>query len=125
MLSGGAQRHASSWNLQTKKIKIIQSLKWESNPQPTASAQQKYFLTTTLNFYLNILHLQVFFVDKTFSPSPDCDSSDSGHLYESLEPGPTQPPLPALPTSIPDDDFDSFDSDTDSEHEKVIKYVLL
>ncbi|XP_046965081.1 uncharacterized protein LOC124533685 isoform X4 [Vanessa cardui] len=50
----------------------------------------------------------------------DCDSSDSGHLYESLEP---QPPLPALPAPpIPDDDFDSFDSDTDSdEHEKIIQ----
>nr|XP_026501495.1 uncharacterized protein LOC113404726 isoform X3 [Vanessa tameamea] len=52
----------------------------------------------------------------------DCDSSDSGHLYESLEP-PPQPPLPALPAPpIPDDDFDSFDSDTDSdEHEKIIQ----
>ncbi|CAH2086843.1 unnamed protein product [Euphydryas editha] len=50
----------------------------------------------------------------------DCDSSDSGHLYESLEP-PPQPPLPALPAPpVPDDDFDSFDSDTDSdEHEKI------
>ncbi|KAL4714041.1 hypothetical protein ACJJTC_008395 [Scirpophaga incertulas] len=40
----------------------------------------------------------------------DCDSSESGHLYESLEPAPAQPmPLPI------DDDFDSFDSDSDIE----------
>ncbi|XP_053625868.1 uncharacterized protein Exn isoform X3 [Plodia interpunctella] len=41
----------------------------------------------------------------------DCDSSDSGHLYESLEPAPA-PPAPALI----DDDFDSFDSDSDDDH---------
>ncbi|XP_075969163.1 ephexin isoform X4 [Anticarsia gemmatalis] len=60
------------------------------------------------------------------SPKPsndkECDSSDSGHLYESLEPAPehaARPPhAPAPPIPI-DDDFDSFDSDTDDEdHEK-------
>ncbi|CAG9783397.1 unnamed protein product [Diatraea saccharalis] len=46
----------------------------------------------------------------------ECDSSDSGHLYESLEPAPAQPartaPLPPLPIH---DDIDSFDSDSDFE----------
>ncbi|XP_060800415.1 uncharacterized protein LOC106140556 isoform X2 [Amyelois transitella] len=41
----------------------------------------------------------------------ECDSSDSGHLYESLEPAPAPPP--AI-----DDDFDSFDSDSDDDHDK-------
>ncbi|XP_041977510.1 uncharacterized protein LOC121731895 isoform X2 [Aricia agestis] len=45
------------------------------------------------------------------SADKDCDSSDSGHLYESLE-----PPLPPPPAPIPyNDDFDSFDSDTDTD----------
>ncbi|KAJ2952521.1 hypothetical protein O0L34_g6837 [Tuta absoluta] len=47
----------------------------------------------------------------------DCDSSDSGHVYESLEPAP-QPPAHPHPLPL-EDDFDSFDSDTDyEEHEK-------
>ncbi|XP_050664230.1 uncharacterized protein LOC126964417 isoform X3 [Leptidea sinapis] len=58
----------------------------------------------------------------------ECDSSESGHLYESLEPVPPPPalsslpmrPCPPIPASVPtavpaliDDDFDSFDSDSD------------
>lgn len=54
--------------------------------------------------------------------STECDSSDSGHVYESLEPGPEHAANPALapvnsnPPPLPlEDDFDSFDSDTDDE----------
>lgn len=45
------------------------------------------------------------------------DSSDSGHLYESLEPAPA--PF--------DSDLDSFDSDTDSDTQtdKVLATLLL
>ncbi|XP_032513637.2 rho guanine nucleotide exchange factor 19 isoform X3 [Danaus plexippus] len=45
----------------------------------------------------------------------DCDSSDSGHVYESLEPPPAANPTHHTPPPIPDDDFDSFDSDTDTD----------
>ncbi|XP_061711876.1 uncharacterized protein LOC133521122 isoform X4 [Cydia pomonella] len=52
----------------------------------------------------------------------ECDSGDSGHLYESLE---TPPPAAhdvrthEARTHALDDDFDSFDSDTDDEHESA------
>ncbi|XP_059061715.1 uncharacterized protein LOC131854611 isoform X2 [Achroia grisella] len=47
----------------------------------------------------------------------DCDSSDSGHLYESLEP-PLVAQSASAPTPLPlDDDFDSFDSDSDDDHD--------
>ncbi|XP_045491190.1 uncharacterized protein LOC123691045 isoform X2 [Colias croceus] len=60
------------------------------------------------------------------SEDKDCDTSDSGHLYESLEPAtpprPARPSPPAppahpgnTPTPLIDDDFDSFDSDTDDD----------
>ncbi|XP_052748183.1 uncharacterized protein LOC113513781 isoform X2 [Galleria mellonella] len=45
----------------------------------------------------------------------DCDSSDSGHLYESLEP-PAQAAMPHPPLPL-DDDFDSFDSDSDDDYD--------
>ncbi|KAJ0180292.1 hypothetical protein K1T71_003696, partial [Dendrolimus kikuchii] len=52
----------------------------------------------------------------------ECDSSDSGHLYESLEPAPaqpTRPPVPPRPAPIPPtDDSDSFDSDSETDNEK-------
>ncbi|CAK1552618.1 unnamed protein product [Leptosia nina] len=61
----------------------------------------------------------------------ECDSSDSGHLYESLEPAPEpvapcRPARPSPPVPVPiapiDDDFDSFDSDTDDEEfEKTLE----
>ncbi|XP_072944408.1 uncharacterized protein [Epargyreus clarus] len=50
------------------------------------------------------------------SGDKECDSSDSGHLYESLEPAPPPPaPLPL------EDDFDSFDSDSETDdHDKTV-----
>ncbi|XP_022819365.1 ephexin-1-like isoform X2 [Spodoptera litura] len=50
----------------------------------------------------------------------ECDSSDSGHLYESLEPAPTQTHPSHAPPPIPiEEDFDSFDSDSDTDdHDK-------
>ncbi|XP_063377772.1 uncharacterized protein LOC134664968 isoform X2 [Cydia fagiglandana] len=55
----------------------------------------------------------------------ECDSGDSGHLYESLE----TPPPAAHEARLThdtrthahalDDDFDSFDSDTEDEHESA------
>ncbi|KAG6448704.1 uncharacterized protein LOC115442575 isoform X2 [Manduca sexta] len=57
------------------------------------------------------------------SDDNECDSSDSGHLYESLEPAPPVPPAAHAPPLIPDDS-DSFDSDTDSdEHDKSTTYA--
>ncbi|XP_049866678.1 uncharacterized protein LOC126367291 isoform X2 [Pectinophora gossypiella] len=48
----------------------------------------------------------------------DCDSSDSGHVYESLEPA-QAPPHAAHAHAPLDDDFDSFDSDSENEdHDK-------
>ncbi|XP_045515496.1 uncharacterized protein LOC123708702 isoform X2 [Pieris brassicae] len=60
------------------------------------------------------------------SESKECDSSDSGHLYESLEPAPAPAPIrPArLPPAVPqpiDDDFDSFDSDSDDDNDKTLE----
>ncbi|XP_035435919.2 uncharacterized protein LOC118266593 isoform X3 [Spodoptera frugiperda] len=58
------------------------------------------------------------------SPKPssneECDSSDSGHLYESLEPAPTQTHTSLAPPPLPiEEDFDSFDSDSDTDdHDK-------
>ncbi|KAL0893568.1 hypothetical protein ABMA27_013757 [Loxostege sticticalis] len=58
---------------------------------------------------------------KSPKPKPEdkeCDSSDSGHLYESLEPAPAQPAVPTAHAPV-DDDFDSFDSDSDfDDHDK-------
>nr|XP_034839810.1 uncharacterized protein LOC117995876 isoform X2 [Maniola hyperantus] len=52
----------------------------------------------------------------------ECDSSDSGHFYESLEPAAPQLPLPPTPPIPLEDDFDSFDSDSDSEeHDKTLQ----
>ncbi|XP_038215325.1 uncharacterized protein LOC119834879 [Zerene cesonia] len=67
------------------------------------------------------------------SEEKDCDTSDSGHLYESLEPAtpprPARPSPPAPPAhpahpvggtpALIDDDFDSFDSDTDDDDRSV------
>ncbi|RVE54985.1 hypothetical protein evm_000352 [Chilo suppressalis] len=55
---------------------------------------------------------------KRQSEDKECDSSDSGHLYESLEPAPAQPSRAApLPPPAPlHDDIDSFDSDSDFEN---------
>ncbi|XP_026742654.1 rho guanine nucleotide exchange factor 5 isoform X1 [Trichoplusia ni] len=58
------------------------------------------------------------------SPKPnsndkECDSSDSGHLYESLEPAPAQQLAHAQPPLPLEEDFDSFDSDSDDDdHDK-------
>ncbi|XP_028035521.1 uncharacterized protein LOC114246952 isoform X2 [Bombyx mandarina] len=57
------------------------------------------------------------------SDSKECDSSDSsGHLYESLEPAPSQPPrAPVVPI---EEDFDSFDSDSDpDDNDKTLTYA--
>ncbi|XP_045785650.1 uncharacterized protein LOC123881112 isoform X3 [Maniola jurtina] len=52
----------------------------------------------------------------------ECDSSDSGHFYESLEPAAPQLPLPPTPPIPLEDDFDSFDSDSDTdEHDKTLQ----
>ncbi|CAH2229880.1 jg11771 [Pararge aegeria aegeria] len=52
----------------------------------------------------------------------ECDSSDSGHFYESLEPAAPHLPLPPVPPIPLEDDFDSFDSDSDTDdHDKTLQ----
>ncbi|XP_039746968.1 uncharacterized protein LOC120624469 isoform X2 [Pararge aegeria] len=56
------------------------------------------------------------------SDNKECDSSDSGHFYESLEPAAPHLPLPPVPPIPLEDDFDSFDSDSDTDdHDKTLQ----